>query len=117
MPVFKETEGLKKIEKATQELIAIREVAQGRMSHPELTQERAQAIYQKYGPTIDNLINVGLQYSKNQAPEEMKESKLEFAILQIGGKSLAVLGIGRVLIGDVQSINCLLYTSPSPRDS
>jgi|GEM_PF-5800225 len=91
MPVFKE------IENATQQLIAIREVAEGKMSHPELTtQEKAQAIYQKYGPTIDRLIEMGSQYqylaAMGMASKEMKDSKFENVVLQVGGKSLVILG-------------------------
>jgi len=105
MPVFKDVE--KKIENATQQLIAIREVAEGKMSHPELTQEKAQAIYQKYGPTIDRLIEMGSQYqylaAVGMASREMKDSKFENVVLQGGGRGLVILGATGTLISNIFS--------------
>jgi hypothetical protein len=101
MPVFKE------IEDATQQLIAIREVARGKMSHPELTQEKAQAIYQKYGFIIEKLISIGLEYQYLAAmamgSREMKDSKLENVVLQVGGKSLVIFGATGTLISNIFS--------------
>ena len=101
MPVFKE------IENATQQLIAIREVAQGKMSHPELTQEKAEAIYKRYGFTIEKLISIGLQYQYLAAmamgSREMKDSKLENVVLNFGGKGLVILGATGTLISNIFS--------------
>ena len=106
MPVFKEVEEIKN---ATQQLITIREVAQGKMSHPELTQEKAEAIYKRYGFTIEKLISIGLEYqylaTMAMGSREMKDSKFENMVLQGGGKSLAILGAPGTLISNISGFS------------
>ncbi|MEM4166008.1 MAG: hypothetical protein QW153_00905 [Candidatus Bilamarchaeaceae archaeon] len=107
MPALKEyredENPAQKIGVAAQQLIQIKEVAQGRMSHPTLTQQQAQKIYEKYGDAIDGLIALSkLQLTKLNY---LESSVLEETLLKAAGKSLAVFAsVGYVYAKAIEKV-------------
>lgn len=91
MPQLKEYNPEKEAKITLETLIAIRGVAEGKMSHLDITQEQAQR-YTKYGAAIDKMIELGARLLKDvKKANYLESSPVEEVAVNAAGKSLAVL--------------------------